>query len=146
MKRLQKEYGDLQKEKIEWAEITLAGGSNLFEWNCKIQGPPESPYEKGVFLVNFKMPPEYPFKQPVVKFETPIWHPNVDDKGTLCQQVFGTWSPQLKIENVLGMVRQVMIEPSLASPLNVEAGELYSKNKSEFIKKAQAHTAQHAKK
>jgi ubiquitin-protein ligase len=27
---------------------------------------------------------DYPFKPPALKFITPIYHPNVDEKGSIC--------------------------------------------------------------
>jgi ubiquitin-protein ligase len=42
-----------------------------------ILGPEESAYAGGVFLIDIKLSTEYPWKAPVVKFKTPIYHPNI---------------------------------------------------------------------
>jgi ubiquitin-protein ligase len=46
-------------------------------WYVTLIGPADSLYEGGKFKVSVKFPDNYPFKMPVFKFETRIWHPNV---------------------------------------------------------------------
>lgn len=45
-------------------------------------GPKGSPYEKGTFKLVITIPQRYPFEPPLVKFTTPIYHPNID-KGNV---------------------------------------------------------------
>jgi ubiquitin-conjugating enzyme (huntingtin interacting protein 2) len=40
-------------------------------------GPVGTPYEGGRFEVDIKIPNEYPFRPPAMKFTTKLWHPNV---------------------------------------------------------------------
>ena len=48
-----------------------------------IPGPPGTPYEGGKYIVDVKIPTEYPFRPPVMKFITPVWHPNISSQ-TVC--------------------------------------------------------------
>ncbi|MFO8020695.1 MAG: ubiquitin-conjugating enzyme E2 [Promethearchaeia archaeon] len=41
-----------------------------------IKGPEGTPYEKGIFKIEMKFPPQYPKRPPFVRMHTPIWHPN----------------------------------------------------------------------
>lgn len=41
-------------------------------------GPKGSPYEKGSFKLVVNIPKRYPFEPPLVKFLTPVYHPNID--------------------------------------------------------------------
>jgi ubiquitin-conjugating enzyme E2 T len=51
---------------------------------AQIQGPEETPYSEGTFLLEVSVPPRYPFEPPKVRFSTPIYHPNIDDGGRIC--------------------------------------------------------------
>jgi ubiquitin-protein ligase len=41
------------------------------------QGPADTPYAGGFFLVVIEIPSDYPFKPLAVQFVTDIWHPQV---------------------------------------------------------------------
>lgn len=45
-----------------------------------------------------EFPVEYPFKGPKIRFQTPIYHPNVDKDGNLCVGVIKAegWKPSTK--------------------------------------------------
>jgi hypothetical protein len=46
---------------------------------CKdvMQGPPESPYSKGTFLLYIEIGPEFPRRPPSARLITPVLHPNI---------------------------------------------------------------------
>jgi len=41
-----------------------------------IVGPPDTLYEGGFFAAQLIFPKDFPNMPPVMKFKTPIWHPN----------------------------------------------------------------------
>ena len=67
-----------------------------------MNGPKDSPYEKGVYLVNVYLPDNYPYKSPSIGFLNRIYHPNIDEKsGTVCLDVINkAWSPMFELKNV----------------------------------------------
>ena len=50
-------------------------------------GPPDSPYQGGVFFLTIHFPTDYPFKPPKVAFTTKIYHPNINTNGSICLDI-----------------------------------------------------------
>lgn len=71
---------------------------NLFHWEVILVGPIGTPFEGGQLIVDLDFPEQFPFKFPIVRFKTPIWHPNVKD-GDICQEMVGEkeWLPNKKV-------------------------------------------------
>ena len=73
-------------------------GNDLFHWQASIMGPPDSPYQGGVFFLKIQFPTDYPFKPPMVAFTTRIYHPNIDSNGSICLDILASkWSPALNL-------------------------------------------------
>jgi len=137
MRRIQKEFQDLQEREQgdlpQAASIELVG-DNLYVWNVLLNGPEGSFYEGKLYPVHLEIPHEYPFRPPEVVFQTPCFHPNIDPKdGKICAQILGeNWSPQIKLREVVLIISQMLVEPTLDSPLNGEAAQLFSSDKNAF--------------
>ena len=54
---------------------------NFRHFYVQIAGPPETPYEGGLFNCELFLPEEYPMVPPKVLFRTKIYHPNIDKLG-----------------------------------------------------------------
>lgn len=64
-------------------------------------GPPDSPFQGGVFFLNIHFPADYPFKPPKISFTTKIYHPNINSQGGICLDILkNAWSPALTISKV----------------------------------------------
>lgn len=75
-RRIGKELADIHGDKISHIEVESVGDS-VTHLKGRFEGPPGTPYEGGKFEVDINIPNEYPFKPPVMKFITKIWHPNI---------------------------------------------------------------------
>ena len=68
--RLRKELKDL----VNGAEVSGVNatprGDDLTHLVGTLKGPEGTAYEKGVFFVDIKIPQQYPFEPPKMKFET----------------------------------------------------------------------------
>ena len=56
---------------------------DISRWVCYVTGPDDSAYEGITYQVNFYFPTEYPFSPPIVRFVTPIFHPNICSDGSV---------------------------------------------------------------
>ncbi|XP_020802959.1 ubiquitin-conjugating enzyme E2-17 kDa-like [Drosophila serrata] len=89
VQRIQCELNKFWTEAPEGCRRIDVDEKDIFRWRATIDGPPNTPYEGGIFDLEINFDEEYPFKPPEVKFLTPVFHcnialggeiyPNVDD-------------------------------------------------------------------
>ncbi|KAG8996373.1 Ubiquitin-conjugating enzyme E2 7 [Tulasnella sp. JGI-2019a] len=120
--------------------------SNFFEWEALIHGPKDTPYEGGVFVAKLNFPTDYPLNPFKMKFEPPLFHPNVYADGNVCISILHApgddphgyelsserWSPVQSVEKVLLSVVSMLAEPNLESGANIDCCKLYRENKAEY--------------
>eukprot|EP00033_Pygsuia_biforma_P003780 GCRY01004143.1.p1 GENE.GCRY01004143.1~~GCRY01004143.1.p1 ORF type:complete len:153 (-),score=28.45 GCRY01004143.1:255-713(-) len=109
-------------------------GDDLFSWKGTIEGAPGTVYEGHVYKLSLKFPQDYPYKAPIVKFETSIFHPNVDQNGNICLDILKEqWSALYDIRTILISIQSLLAEPNNDSPLNGHAAKLWD-NQEEYAK------------
>lgn len=62
-------------------------GESIFTWIGTIEGGKGTAYEGLSYKLSLHFPMDYPFKPPLVKFETMCFHPNVDQYGNICLDI-----------------------------------------------------------
>lgn len=80
-RRIAKELADIHAD--THSQITaepISGQDDVTHLRGIFPGPPDTPYEGGTYKVDIKIPTDYPFRPPVMKFETKVWHPNVSSQ------------------------------------------------------------------
>ena len=103
-KRIKREFEDLKKEP-SIAKSANPFGDDIFHWTVKLLGPEKSPYAEGIFDLDIRFPPDYPFKPPVVIFSTKIYHCNVDSNGGICLALLkDQWSPATSISQAIRLL------------------------------------------
>src|SRR5271168_3521290 len=80
VRRVAKELSDIQADTDSKIFAEPANGSDLSHLLASFPGPPDTPYEGGTYIVDIKIPNEYPFRPPVMFFKTKLWHPNVSSQ------------------------------------------------------------------
>ncbi|KAH9623809.1 hypothetical protein KSS87_007046 [Heliosperma pusillum] len=100
---------------------------NIFTWKGTIQGSKGTVFEGTEYKLVLRFPNDYPFKPPVVKFETACFHPNVDGLGNICLDIFqDKWSSAYDVRTILLSLQSLLGEPNTSSPLNTQAAALWS--------------------
>ncbi|KAI0583009.1 Ubiquitin-conjugating enzyme E2-24 kDa [Pyrenophora tritici-repentis] len=138
-RRIAKEIADIQNDQHSKIVVEPAGnGDDLTHLRGQFLGPPDTPYEGATYFVDIKIPSEYPFRPPIMKFETKIWHPNVSSQtGAICLDTLSSqWSPVLTIKSALISLQSLLSTPEPKDPQDAEVAGMLIRNPAEFEHKA----------
>ena len=83
-KRITKELNECHKDKKSGVTFAPVGDS-LADLQGSISGPADTPYAGGKYFIEIKIPDQYPFTPPKMRFITKVWHPNISSQtGAIC--------------------------------------------------------------
>jgi ubiquitin-conjugating enzyme E2 A len=106
------------------------------QWNAVIFGPPDTPFEDGIFKLILTFDEDYPTKPPSVKFVSRMFHPNVYGDGGLCLDILqNRWSPTYDVAAILTSIQSLLHDPNPNSPANAQAAQLYSEDRKEYVRR-----------
>ncbi|KAF2117530.1 ubiquitin-conjugating enzyme/RWD-like protein, partial [Lophiotrema nucula] len=116
---------------------------------CTFEGPPSTPYADGLFHFVLCVADTYPFRPPVCRAVTRIYHPNINAQGEICISLFqvgehtdwATWG-QLNTSTV--GIASILDDPGLNDPLVPEIAELYIRDRQEYEKNVKRYTELYA--
>jgi len=122
-RRLQREVIDLlNKSASENSScgicFELPNEDDITKLTAYLQGPQNSPYEKGIFALSVEFPVDYPMSPPKIKFNTKIWHPNISSvTGAVCLNTLSSdWTPSLSVFACMLSIRTLLLEPAPDDP------------------------------
>ncbi|KEP53750.1 ubiquitin-conjugating enzyme E2 [Rhizoctonia solani 123E] len=142
LRRATKEIKSIQDNPIEGLTVTPEE-DNFVVWNCSIKARDDSPYKKGTFKFKVELPQDYPFKAPVVTFQTKIYHPGINEEGQICLPLLrDEWKPATSMTTVLSTILEKVNNPSPDDPYEPAIAAQLKDNKPEFLAKAQEWTKQ----
>ncbi|KAK2762947.1 ubiquitin conjugating enzyme [Colletotrichum kahawae] len=146
-RRILKELGDIRSDKDNSGVFAQPiQEDNLLHLKGTFPAPPDTPYAGGQYQVDIKIPDSYPFKSPIIKFDTKIWHPNVSSQtGAICLDTLGSgWSPVQTIKTALLSLRMLLEFPNPKDPQDAEVAKMMLENPEAFAKKAHDWAVLHA--
>jgi ubiquitin-conjugating enzyme E2 D len=120
-------------------------GDDIRQWRVSFLGPDKTPFEGGVFILRFTFPANFPFKAPEIKFETKVFHPNINETGEICLDILkNAWSPGLHITDVVLSLCSLLNSPNPDDPLAPDVAKLYKDNRPEYNKRTREYVAKYA--
>eukprot|EP01028_Stygiella_incarcerata_P013254 TRINITY_DN81719_c0_g1_i1.p1 TRINITY_DN81719_c0_g1~~TRINITY_DN81719_c0_g1_i1.p1 ORF type:complete len:180 (-),score=43.91 TRINITY_DN81719_c0_g1_i1:282-821(-) len=130
VKRLQSELMQLMMNAAPGVSA-FPSGEDLYRWSATITGSAGTVYEGLSYKLNMEFPVRYPLDPPTVRFETPCFHPNVDQFGNICLDILkDEWSPVYSVRTILLSLQSLLADPNVDSPLNGYAADLWKDQKS----------------
>jgi len=145
LKRINKELQDLGRDPPAQCSAGPVDENDYFHWTASIMGPPDSPYEGGVFFLDLTFPTDYPFKPPKINFTTKIYHPNINSNGSICLDILRTqWSPALTVSKVLLSICSLLTDPNPDDPLVPDIAKTFKTNKKAYEQAARNWTHKYA--
>jgi ubiquitin-conjugating enzyme (huntingtin interacting protein 2) len=145
IKHITKEIQDMMKEKDSDVELAVVK-EDLQHLRGSFMGPPDTPYQSGKYILDIRIPSDYPFRPPVMKFETKLWHPNVGSvTGAICLDTLSiNWSPVLTLKSALIMLQSLLSSPEPKDPQDAEVAAMLLKKPAEFEHKAREWAEKYA--
>jgi ubiquitin-conjugating enzyme E2 D/E len=146
--RFLKEFSDLTKDLL-YEGFQIYGIRNN---KCigVIEGPPQTPYEKGFFLFEIILSREYPFNISKFYFITKIFHPNIGEDGLLSIYLEGSTDrtgfchPTFTLGNIVLSIQSILDDPNPDDFLNEKAAKLYKENRKKYEETAKEYTLKYA--
>ena len=108
-------------------------------------GPPDTPYEIGIFFVRFQIPEQYPLVPPKCRLVTKIYHPNIDRNGEVCLNVLDKeWQPVWSLSDLLLAIIALLEEPNEDDFSNSEVAHMKKNDRRQFDTNARDWTKKYA--
>ncbi|KAK9717043.1 ubiquitin-conjugating enzyme E2 H, variant 3 [Basidiobolus ranarum] len=137
---------DVMKLLMSDYEVTLVD-DNMQEFYVRFHGPEDTPFAGGVWKIHVELPDQYPYKSPSIGFRNKIFHPNIDELGSVCLDVINqTWSPMFDMINIFEVfLPQLLRYPNPTDPLNGEAAALLMREPTNYENKVKGKDFPHFK-
>lgn len=148
--RIARELAEIMKKDNDLKKnlfcIELVDAENMNHLKGKICGPPGTCFENGIFMLDIKIPPNYPFQPPQCRFETRIWHPNISSvTGAICLDILkDQWAAAMTLGTVLLSIQALMSAPEPDDPQDAVVAAQYKHQRKLYFETARFWTAVYA--
>lgn len=121
--------------------IEPVNDTDMFLWRAIITGPKGSPYEGGIFPLSIRIPKEYPFHSPKVRYLVNVYNPAINCNGTVCHFMLRDhWKPSYLLEKLVQELRRDLEHVQEDEPMVPEIAHVYKTNRALFWKTAREWT------
>ncbi|KAF2158863.1 hypothetical protein M409DRAFT_61284 [Zasmidium cellare ATCC 36951] len=122
--------------------------SDIAFWKVVMEGPDDSPYAAGTFMLYLSAGDDYPYQPPEVRFVTKMMHPNISAHGRVCHSLLTgrDWTSDTSMATVLDTVFGLLLQAETSDPVNVTTTLGYHHDQVEFAEDVRAHAQRHASK
>lgn len=142
--RIKKEIEKMSKNPVPGIMATYHKENPRY-FDIVLNGPKDSPFDKGVFKLEMFLPDDYPMVPPKVRFLTKIYHPNIDRLGRICLDILkDKWSPALQIDKVCLSIQLLLSSPNPDDPLDNNVANVWKTNLVQAKKTAAEWTKKYA--
>jgi len=139
-------------------------GDRLDRILTSIEGPPDTPYEGGIFWITVCLVDSRAY--PMLRFQTRVYHPNIDCWGYICADFQNQWQapvshnqyappsssrwyqkvsgPQWTLSSLLVALCGLLASPNLSDPLVPEIALRYTEDYEDYCRSARLYTARYA--
>ncbi|KAG1926543.1 ubiquitin-conjugating enzyme [Pimephales promelas] len=143
-KRILEELKNLHCDPHPFCTV-LPSEADMAFWKILMKGPPDTPYEDGVFELYCEFGPEYPVKPPLMRFVTSVYHCNVNNVGRICHNIFDrNYSAHITMREILDAIFGLLIAPEPEDPLDSILAEEFQSNKHKYVEEAKKSTKMYA--
>jgi ubiquitin-protein ligase len=114
-------------------------------WQLLLRGPEDTPYAGGVFRLWMLFPKEYPAEAPECRFQTRVYHCNINSSGKVCHSVFDrNWTTDMTVRQILDCVYGLLMAPEPDDPLDSVLAMQYLSEPTAYASAAAECTRTHA--
>ncbi|CAF1107057.1 unnamed protein product [Rotaria sp. Silwood1] len=143
--RMKNELATLKRNPTPGVCIRPVTDGDLHHYHASIDGPPDTPYEGGIFILDVNLSDDYPYKPPKVVFTTRMFHPNIYPDGQICLDILGSqWAEALSLESVLISISVLLADPNIEEPANPEAAHYYREDPEQYNRIVRQYVQQYA--
>ena len=147
--RVQKELRDFKKcQESEDFQLKIEPkDDNFMVLTGELVGPPDTPYEGGTFVLDIKLPQDYPMAPPKISFVTKVWHPNINSQyGQIClDTLINRWAASLTLRTVLLTIQLLLSSAHGDGAYDFDAGRQFRKSRELFNRTARHWTNVYAR-
>ena len=118
---------------------------DAFHLLSAFEGPPDTPYEGGIFFLESRSHMDHPWKPCKLRFLTRIYHPNIDSRGNICMDLLGDqWHPAITVRQLLVSLVSLLNDPNLEDASVPEISQTYCEDYELYCRNARRLTEQYA--